>query len=77
MINESLSLAEELALHRQTSEGNGRGSKVSAFSRFLSITDEEEEKHFTIQKEVCYMYLCDLWYNRKLTRFFEYLFDSQ
>ena len=52
MINESLSLAEDLALHRQTSEGNARGSKASAFSRFLSITDDEEEKRFKIQKEV-------------------------
>ena len=50
MINESLSLAEELALHRE--EGNARGRKVSAFSRFLSITEEEEEKHIRIQKEV-------------------------
>ena len=56
MVNESLSLAEELALHRQTSEGNARVRKSRAFSRFISITDEEEEKHFKIQKEVCILY---------------------
>ena len=48
MINESMSMAEELAPHSQTSEGNAR-----AFSRFLSITDSKEEKYFKIQKEVC------------------------
>ena len=53
MINETVSLAEELALQRQTSEGNMRRRKISTFYRFLSITDEEEEKHFKIQKEVC------------------------
>ena len=53
MINETVSLAEELALQRQTSEGNMKRRKISTFYRFLSITDEEEEKHFKIQKEVC------------------------
>ena len=46
-------MAEELALQRQTSGGKAMGRKISAFARFLSITEEEEEKHFKIQKEVC------------------------